>query len=592
MAKAKTHFTCQACGYQRRSGSGSARTAAAWSSLRGGGRGAGGRAAAGVGRLGRRGQAGAARGRRAARPRRAGARASPSSTGCWAAAWCPARWCCSAAIPASASPRCCWRRWTGSPRPGPVLYVSGEESLRQTKMRAERLGCRAHARCTSSRRRTRSRCWPRPRPSSPAALVVDSIQTMFLPELGSAPGSISPGARGRRAADGLRQALAGCPTFLVGHVTKDGSIAGPARARAHGGHRPLLRGRARPPVPHPARAQEPLRLHQRDRRLRDEGRGAGGGGGPVRAVPRRAAGGQAGLGGHRPRSTAPGRCWWRCRRWWRPRATAPRGARRSAWTATAWRCWPRCWRRRRTSSWWAATSSSTWRAGCSCPSRRATWRCARRWCRQPAEPAAGPAHAGAGRGGAGRRGARGGPGGAPAGRGGEDGLPARGAAQGAARAGWSREEVKVVGVETLGEALEALFPRLSLDRRRAPAGLLRFQGAITLPGPEWRAGFARRAHRSPRRASRRSARTAAPSRSSRQLGLVGSTSMPRRPAARTARSVRRRCASTWTIARGYRVVRQALRTSWTSTDLPSRSVRSSWTSGSSASRCSASSARS
>ena len=61
---------------------------------------------------------------------------------------------------------------------------------------------------------------------SPCALVVDSIQTMFLPELGSAPGSISQvrEVAGRLMAYAKRT---GVPTFLVGHVTKEGSIAGP-----------------------------------------------------------------------------------------------------------------------------------------------------------------------------------------------------------------------------------------------------------------------------------------------------------------------------------------------------------------------------
>jgi len=60
----------------------------------------------------------------------------------------------------------------------------------------------------------------------PAALVVDSIQTMYLPELGNAPGSITQvrEVAGRLMAFAKRS---GVPTFLVGHVTKEGSIAGP-----------------------------------------------------------------------------------------------------------------------------------------------------------------------------------------------------------------------------------------------------------------------------------------------------------------------------------------------------------------------------
>ncbi|MFZ5467912.1 MAG: DNA repair protein RadA [Myxococcota bacterium] len=106
-----------------------------------------------------------------------------------------------------------------------VLYVSGEESLRQTKLRAERLGVtseRLHLFAETDAEKILSAA----EKLQPAALVVDSIQTMYLPELGSAPGSISQ----VREVAGRLMAFAkksGVPTFLVGHVTKEGSIAGP-----------------------------------------------------------------------------------------------------------------------------------------------------------------------------------------------------------------------------------------------------------------------------------------------------------------------------------------------------------------------------
>ena len=62
----------------------------------------------------------------------------------------------------------------------------------------------------------------------------------------------------------------------------------PARRRAHGRRRALFRGRRRPPLPHPARREEPLRPDRRDRRVRDVGQGPARGRQPVRAVPRRA----------------------------------------------------------------------------------------------------------------------------------------------------------------------------------------------------------------------------------------------------------------------------------------------------------------
>jgi DNA repair protein RadA/Sms len=108
---------------------------------------------------------------------------------------------------------------------GPTLYVSGEESLRQTRMRAERLlisgeGLHLFAETDAEKVLLAAEAL------KPGALVVDSIQTMFLPELGSAPGSISQvrEVAGRLMAFAKRT---GVPTFIVGHVTKDGSIAGP-----------------------------------------------------------------------------------------------------------------------------------------------------------------------------------------------------------------------------------------------------------------------------------------------------------------------------------------------------------------------------
>ncbi|MGQ0506955.1 MAG: DNA repair protein RadA [Myxococcaceae bacterium] len=107
----------------------------------------------------------------------------------------------------------------------PALYVSGEESLRQTKMRAERLGVQAK-RLHLFAETDAEKILNATEHLKPSALVIDSIQTMFLQELGSAPGSISQvrEVAGRLMAFAKRS---GVPTFMVGHVTKDGSIAGP-----------------------------------------------------------------------------------------------------------------------------------------------------------------------------------------------------------------------------------------------------------------------------------------------------------------------------------------------------------------------------
>ncbi len=110
-------------------------------------------------------------------------------------------------------------------RSGPALYASGEESLSQTKMRADRLNV-SSANLHVFAETDAEKILAAAETMKPAALAVDSIQTMYLPELGSAPGSIAQvrEVSARLIAFAKRT---GVPTFIVGHVTKDGSIAGP-----------------------------------------------------------------------------------------------------------------------------------------------------------------------------------------------------------------------------------------------------------------------------------------------------------------------------------------------------------------------------
>ena len=106
----------------------------------------------------------------------------------------------------------------------------------------------------------------------PALVIVDSIQTVFSLKFQSAPGSIG---QVREAATQLLFAAKGqnIPTFLVGHVTKDGSLAGPKVARAHRRHGALLRGREAPLASRRPRGEEPLRRGQRAGRVRDDRHG-------------------------------------------------------------------------------------------------------------------------------------------------------------------------------------------------------------------------------------------------------------------------------------------------------------------------------
>jgi len=107
----------------------------------------------------------------------------------------------------------------------PVLYVSAEESAAQVKMRADRLGISADGLLLWTENDL-SVVQAQLDDIKPRALVIDSIQTVFLPELESAPGSV---AQVRECAARLMMVAKGrgIATFLVGHVTKDGALAGP-----------------------------------------------------------------------------------------------------------------------------------------------------------------------------------------------------------------------------------------------------------------------------------------------------------------------------------------------------------------------------
>lgn len=106
-----------------------------------------------------------------------------------------------------------------------VLYVSGEESARQIKIRANRLGASASGFYVLSENDLNT-VEKRMEQLKPSVMVVDSIQTMYLPEMASAPGSVS---QVRECASRLMRLakISNCSVFLVGHVTKEGAIAGP-----------------------------------------------------------------------------------------------------------------------------------------------------------------------------------------------------------------------------------------------------------------------------------------------------------------------------------------------------------------------------
>lgn len=106
-----------------------------------------------------------------------------------------------------------------------VLYVTGEESARQIRMRADRLRAIADDLLVVSETNLDAICAHVVR-EKPALFIIDSIQTMYRPDIESAPGSVS---QVRECAMELMRIAKteGIAVFVIGHVTKEGSLAGP-----------------------------------------------------------------------------------------------------------------------------------------------------------------------------------------------------------------------------------------------------------------------------------------------------------------------------------------------------------------------------
>ncbi len=106
-----------------------------------------------------------------------------------------------------------------------VLYVTGEESIKQIRIRSQRLATVSPGILVFSEIDIHV-IVSMVEAEKPAVLVIDSIQTMYNSDLTSAPGSVSQ-VRESAVQLMLLAKRSGIPTFLVGHVTKDGAIAGP-----------------------------------------------------------------------------------------------------------------------------------------------------------------------------------------------------------------------------------------------------------------------------------------------------------------------------------------------------------------------------
>lgn len=108
---------------------------------------------------------------------------------------------------------------------GSVLYVSGEESEEQIKIRGDRLGVKAKKLYIVSETSLEV-IEEHIRDLKPAFVIIDSIQTIYSDRVSSAPGSVS---QVRECANGLMRVgkILGIPLFIVAHVTKQGELAGP-----------------------------------------------------------------------------------------------------------------------------------------------------------------------------------------------------------------------------------------------------------------------------------------------------------------------------------------------------------------------------
>jgi DNA repair protein RadA/Sms len=107
----------------------------------------------------------------------------------------------------------------------PVLYVSGEESLQQIRLRGERLGTLSSSLLLAAETDAEV-ALDHARKLRPRLLAVDSVQTLAMRTLESAPGSVTQVREvGHRLATFAKET--GTPVVIVGHVTKEGSIAGP-----------------------------------------------------------------------------------------------------------------------------------------------------------------------------------------------------------------------------------------------------------------------------------------------------------------------------------------------------------------------------
>ena len=149
------------------------------------------------------------------------------------------------------------------------VYISGEEAAEQVRMRANRLGLTGDTVRLGTATNVRDVLTVFDEPKPPTVIVIDSIQTMYVDTIDSRAGDGVSSANLRPRIDQSRKTTR---RRLVPGWTRHQRRTNrrPARARAHGRHRSVFRGRTEPPLSHPSRSEEPLWANRRDRCFRDE----------------------------------------------------------------------------------------------------------------------------------------------------------------------------------------------------------------------------------------------------------------------------------------------------------------------------------
>ena len=142
-----------------------------------------------------------------------------------------------------------------------ALYVTGEESAGQVRLRADRTGA-VHERMYLAAESDLATILGHVEQVRPTLLIVDSVQTMLAADVDGVIGGVTQVKAVTSALTSLAKS-SGVPVLLIGHVTKDGAVAGPTVPRASRRRGAALRRRQALDPPHGPRREEPIRRRRR-----------------------------------------------------------------------------------------------------------------------------------------------------------------------------------------------------------------------------------------------------------------------------------------------------------------------------------------